>query len=150
MIHAKLGASGSDRWMNCPGSIRTAHGLPDTTSIYAQEGTAAHSLAERALRKGLDCDVWLDTQIDGINVDEDMVGAVQVFVDLVHQQIENAGSAGVELKIEEKFSSKSSTRQQRCMGRLTLRSGSLTVSTSSWMTTSTVVVTRWTPSRTRS
>lgn len=47
--HAKLSPSGADRWMLCPGSVAMCEGLPDTTSEYADEGTAAHYLAAHIL-----------------------------------------------------------------------------------------------------
>lgn len=92
--------------MACPGSIRMSEGLPNTSSPYAIEGSAAHALAERALRRGLDPEVWLDTEIavrDGgevhhVLVDEDMVDAVRVFVEFVRSQVD----AG-ELMIEQRF-----------------------------------------------
>ena len=50
--HAKLSASGSARWINCPGSVRAEEGFPDSTSIFAEEGTMAHELAQRVLEYG--------------------------------------------------------------------------------------------------
>lgn len=47
--HARLSASSSHRWMNCPGSIRMSEGLEDPETIYQIEGRAAHALAEFAL-----------------------------------------------------------------------------------------------------
>jgi len=91
MQHAELGASGAHRWMNCPGSIRLSADRPDISSEYAHEGTAAHSLAERALRKGLDPDVWLDGQINGIEVTPEMVEAVEVFVNYVRSRMKELG-----------------------------------------------------------
>jgi hypothetical protein len=44
--HAKLSASGAKRWLACPPSAALEATLPDTTSIYAAEGTAAHEMAE--------------------------------------------------------------------------------------------------------
>ena len=44
--HAKLSPSAAERWINCPPSIKLSEDFPDTTSIYAQEGTVAHKLAE--------------------------------------------------------------------------------------------------------
>ena len=49
-IHAKLSASGAKRWMACPPSVSLEAKLPESTSIYAEEGTHAHSLAELILR----------------------------------------------------------------------------------------------------
>lgn len=48
--HAKLSASGSKRWMECPGSVVLESYFEDVGSIYADEGTKAHSVAEARLR----------------------------------------------------------------------------------------------------
>lgn len=72
-LHAKLSASSAHRWMNYPGSIRLCEGLTDTTSVFAEEGTLAHSYAEQKLIKWRDSKrkkiVCLDK--DGIE-DKDM------------------------------------------------------------------------------
>lgn len=47
--HAKLSASSSERWLVCPGSVTMESSYPDVTSIYAEEGTRAHELAEKAI-----------------------------------------------------------------------------------------------------
>lgn len=44
--HAKLSASGSSRWMACTPSAALEGDMPDTTSVFAEEGTAAHELSE--------------------------------------------------------------------------------------------------------
>lgn len=49
--HAVLSASAADRWINCPGSVMATKDLPYSTSVYAEEGTLAHSLCELKLRK---------------------------------------------------------------------------------------------------
>lgn len=50
-VHARLSASGSSRWLNCPGSVRLEEEFPDTTSPYALEGTLAHSIGELKLKE---------------------------------------------------------------------------------------------------
>jgi hypothetical protein len=52
--HAKLSASGAHRWLNCTASSEAEAKMPDITSVYAQEGTEAHKVAERLLRNYLD------------------------------------------------------------------------------------------------
>ena len=47
--HARLSASGSKKWLNCPGSLRLEEKFADDGSSYAAEGTAAHALAELKL-----------------------------------------------------------------------------------------------------
>lgn len=49
-LHARLSASGSERWLNCQQSVRKEEGYKNTSSIYAEEGTLAHELAEAELR----------------------------------------------------------------------------------------------------
>lgn len=49
MDHAKLSASGSHRWIRCPGSPRAEEGILDTPNKYSQEGSLAHELAERLI-----------------------------------------------------------------------------------------------------
>lgn len=51
--HATLSASAAQRWMACPPSVMATKGMPDTTSEYAEEGTAAHEVAEYKLRWNL-------------------------------------------------------------------------------------------------
>lgn len=49
--HAKLSASGSKRWMTCTPSAKLEEKFPDSSSPFAAEGTLAHELAEKMLRK---------------------------------------------------------------------------------------------------
>lgn len=49
--HAVLSASGAARWMACTPSALLEAELPDSTSEAAEQGTAAHELAEHKLRK---------------------------------------------------------------------------------------------------
>lgn len=50
VTHALLGASSAHRWLNCPGSALLTADMPDTTSLYAEEGTLAHSVCESYAR----------------------------------------------------------------------------------------------------
>lgn len=51
--HAVLSASAAKRWLNCPPSARLNEQFPNTSSEYADEGTAAHELCEYKVRKYL-------------------------------------------------------------------------------------------------
>lgn len=45
--HAKLSASGGERWVNCPGSVALSEQAPpEAPSPYAEEGTKAHECME--------------------------------------------------------------------------------------------------------
>ena len=51
--HAMLSASGAHRWLNCPPSAILEDEAEDTAGAAAEEGTAAHALAEHKLRRAL-------------------------------------------------------------------------------------------------
>jgi hypothetical protein len=80
--HAKLSASGSAIWMNCPGSVKAQEPFPNTSSIYAEEGTLAHSLAEVALESGLSAKDAADQMLDN-EIPDDMPAFVQRYIDYI-------------------------------------------------------------------
>ena len=49
--HALLSASSASRWLNCPPSARLTENIKEETSVYAEEGSLAHELAELKVRK---------------------------------------------------------------------------------------------------
>lgn len=116
--HAKRSPSSAHRWMNCPGSIRMSEGIERKSSIFADEGTAAHMLAERCLRHNAHADHFKGTVIDingteyfnqfltkgapltdgRFEVDAEMVEGVQLFLDTVREHYDEA--AGDILHVE--------------------------------------------------
>lgn len=44
--HSTFSPSSTERWMACPYSINATRGIPEQTSIWAEEGTLAHSVCE--------------------------------------------------------------------------------------------------------
>lgn len=50
-LHAKLSSSTSKRWLGCPGSVKLSEHYPNGSSIYADEGTIAHGMAEGMISK---------------------------------------------------------------------------------------------------
>lgn len=85
--HAELGASSASRWWACPGSVRLTRDMPDTGggSVYANEGTAAHAVGEKALRNGVDPVVYLGSTIAGVEVTDDMIENVRIYVDYCNE-----------------------------------------------------------------
>ena len=81
--HAKLSASGSHRWLHCPGSVEAEKNLPKSSSPYANEGTGAHALAEKCLTQSLYPESFLGQTVEGIEVDQEMIDAVQDYIDTV-------------------------------------------------------------------
>ncbi len=51
--HAKLSASASHRWMECTPSAELEATFPESNSVYADEGSAAHALSEYKLKRFL-------------------------------------------------------------------------------------------------
>lgn len=84
--HAKLSASGADRWMTCPGSVVLEADIPDVGSSHAREGSAAHAAAEHLLLTGeasfelLDGPVP-DKEYADYTVTAEMAEALDVYVD---------------------------------------------------------------------
>lgn len=85
--HAKLSPSGAHRWMACPGSVVLEADFPDEGSIYADEGTAAHTLAAFCLTDGLPAGTYIGEVIHvgsrQFTVDKTMAGHVDNYVKLV-------------------------------------------------------------------
>ena len=89
--HAKLSPSGASRWMACPGSIVLEADYPDTGSAYADEGTAAHTLAAMVLvSTGINADDFLGEHIHvgdrKFEVTKDMARYVQSYVSFVRER----------------------------------------------------------------
>ena len=82
--HAKLSASGSSRWLNCPGSVAAEAELPEQgSSPFAQEGTAAHELADICLKTGASPDSFIGQMVEGVEVDGAMADHVAGYVSFV-------------------------------------------------------------------
>ena len=52
-VHALLSASSSKQWLNCPPSARLQEQFPNESSVYAEEGTFAHSICEYKVKRYL-------------------------------------------------------------------------------------------------
>lgn len=96
--HAILSASSSSRWLACPPSARINAELPETTSVYAEEGTKAHALAEKTL-KGYLAGGPAEVQSDN----EEMKEAVQRYVDVCIEKINAAKAASPDAVVHVEF-----------------------------------------------
>ena len=86
--------------MSCPGSVRLAAGIECRASTYAEEGAAAHMLAEICLNDGVDALALIGRELNGHAVDAEMADAVQVYLDAVRAELE----PGDLLLVEQHFS----------------------------------------------
>ena len=80
--HAMLSASGAHRWLECPPSATLEAGMPDSSSSAAEQGTAAHALAEWKLYRALHeartikpVSTWIDEEMESLT--DDYVAFVQ-------------------------------------------------------------------------
>lgn len=90
--HAVLGPSGADRWAVCYGSVKMESYYPNTSSKYADWGTAAHELADICLTEGSDAEDHLNrTFFVGDKpyvVDMEMADCVNTYISYVQQYID--------------------------------------------------------------
>jgi hypothetical protein len=105
--HASLGPSSSHRWIPCPGSIRLSRGVPNRGNEHSRAGTAAHHIADQCLKTGVDAASFEGQEIEVtdegvgylIDVDEDMVENVQVYVDYCRTLMAEANHIWLEQEI---------------------------------------------------
>lgn len=81
--HAILSASGSERWLGCPGSRKAEKDFKDSSSPFAEEGTRAHVLADECLKHGHDAERYKGTKINDVLIPNDMIDYVQEYLDYV-------------------------------------------------------------------
>jgi hypothetical protein len=88
--------------MACPGSVALSEGIPDTSSEYSREGTAAHTLASTVLQDGTlstASHLGEEIEVEGhkVRVDVEMVAGVQTYVD---DLLQYASPEGAHLYVE--------------------------------------------------
>lgn len=100
MAHAKLfSPSKAAQWMICAGAPALERHYPNTSSKYADEGTAAHTLGSDCLEQKVDADSFIGRVIEveredgdvkssrSFTVDTEMATNVQVYLDLVRSYV---------------------------------------------------------------
>ena len=89
--HSKLGASSAHQWMNCPASVRLCEGVADEATTYANEGSAAHALAEKCLETRTNAHDHLGIELthggEVFIVDVEMADAVQEYVNIIREDL---------------------------------------------------------------
>lgn len=100
--HSKFSASAAHRWARCPGSVVLSAGAPSRSSVYADEGTAAHVVFDRHVIPGsppIADSIGTQVVVDGNNweVTEEMAAAVQTAITNAHEMM-----AGAEIVLSER------------------------------------------------
>ena len=102
--HSDKGASGAERWMNCPGSsaLIAAFEMPETDEpSYRAEGIAMHEAAAHCL--AADADTWeiVGQKFHDVEITADMANGVQMYLDRVRPGIDrDKGFHGEQFFIE--------------------------------------------------
>ncbi len=95
-MHSLIGPSKAHRWLNCSGSVTAESVLPDTTSDAAEEGTAAHWVAEQVLNsykaqgsiKSFNAG---ELAPNGIEITDEMLESVDLYVTDILQTVQKFG-----------------------------------------------------------
>ena len=118
--HSRWSASTARRWINCAGSLNAIDALPAVlrsgrSSTFAEQGTAAHFVADTCLKNDEDADKYANRWvrvtgqgehfIDGLpekgeydgayEVDGEMVDGVQLYLDTVRADLRDSGGSAV-------------------------------------------------------
>jgi len=105
--HSKIGASSCARWFACPGSIEFCKDIPQEPSVYAKEGTQAHALGEYCLKNFVPPSKYINetVNLDGekVLVDTEMAQAVQVYFDVVTEDLKDFYTNGIPMDQNEFF-----------------------------------------------
>lgn len=103
--HSKVGASSAHRWWNCPGSVALSATIPkQPPSPYAEEGTAAHEMAERCINERKEpAELVGFMSSNGWEFDDDMAEAVGVYLGAIAEDLEKYGLTWDNLECERGF-----------------------------------------------
>jgi len=107
--HARLSPNAAARWMSCPGSVRMCESVVDSSSDYADRGTACHAVLERVLNGGGPATLFVGEKIavgeDGrateIEITAEMAGWVDEAASWVRNYLEE--HPGSHLRTEERI-----------------------------------------------
>lgn len=99
--HSEIGASSSERWLNCPKSVELSRGIPDSgSSPYAEEGTAAHECSEYCFENNVEASETIGMTFNKHVVDEVMAEHVQFYLDEMKPYTEGEFDTMIEEKFE--------------------------------------------------
>ncbi len=103
--HARFAPSAAHRWVNCTASVALCETVPNKSTPAADEGTAAHMLAEWCLNQGHDpADFgWDHIAVRDdvkIPITEEMVEGVQVYLDYVRAIMDQCETFAIEAKLD--------------------------------------------------
>lgn len=106
MGHSILSPSGAHRWMRCRGSAFLEKDIPDRSSSYADEGSAAHLIASNCQKsKGKEKpEDYLGRMLDmgehSVPVTQEMVESVEQYMALVEEYAKGGGQIVTDVRVD--------------------------------------------------
>lgn len=101
--HSKLSPSASDRWLACSVAPSREANYPDNTNEAAEWGTAAHALAEWALRTKVHTLDFINDGTESVKwakyLDDEMKACVQEYIKLVHSKMSTTADLYIEQRL---------------------------------------------------
>ena len=101
MQHAKLSASGSGKWLNCPGSVQAEENYPpQPSSPFAIEGSMAHEVADLCLKNEKDASFYVGKTVYKRTVEKEMATYVQEYLDYVRSYETSSSTLMTEERVD--------------------------------------------------
>lgn len=102
--HAKLSPSAAERWLACPASVRLSENIPNTTSVYAEEGSFAHAVGEILLLHEFDyadhLEALKNTPAGKRYYSDTLFSYAQDYADFVRRNVTEGAKLFVECKLD--------------------------------------------------
>jgi hypothetical protein len=100
MAHSRFSPSSAHRWVACTGSIVLEAHVPEQTSVYAEEGTAAHELASMALTHQCRPHEFIGQCYGDFEYTEEMADFVEEYTAFILARNGDAWIQGVEQRVD--------------------------------------------------
>lgn len=100
--HAKLSPSSAKKWLNCSLSVDLESGISEEASVFALEGTTAHTLGELKLQLGMNLISFIDynNAVSKLEVDSDMELHTDNYRDYVIETINSYNDINLEIEMK--------------------------------------------------
>ena len=99
--HANFSPSASERWLNCPASIKMSEKIPEgEPSSYAIEGTVCHDVAAICLKDNVPAGKFIGKVIEDVRITQELADAIQVYVDEIRGLTKEYNAIGGKIEFE--------------------------------------------------
>lgn len=104
MKRFEMSGSSCHRWLKCPGSVElSTKAPPQGTNPAAEEGTAAHELAEKCIIEGKHPREFKHTVFNEHTVDDEMIEGIVLYMNTLKGDLKKYGLSKKNMFIEQTF-----------------------------------------------